>query len=370
VHKDPVKLRPVVSNTNSFLAIFSTWLDFKFKTLLPHVKSYIKHSTAVINDVKGMTLPREAKLFSAGAMSMYTNISTDVGISYIQYFIQENINDIPLDFPTKLFLGILELVMKNNIFTFGNSYWLQLSGTAMGTPAACAYATVSYGQYENSVILPKYENNLIYFKRYFDDIFGIWLPTQSDDTQTWENFKRDLNSWGSLTWVTEEPSLSTNFLDLNVKILNNKMQTSTFQKASNLYLYLPPKSAHPSSCLKGLITGELKCYWSQNIPDNFKEMLARFIHRLLQRGQTISNLTPLLLKAATTLDNTHNLAAPNGNTTNTLYLHWPYHPKGLQRQQISSLYNTILKPTLPEYDNMQIAVSRPKNLRDCSQKQR
>jgi len=364
VHKDPVKLRPVVSNTNSFLAIFSTWLDYKFKTLLPHVKSYIKNSTAVINDIKDMTLPQEAKLFSADAMSMYTNISTDVGILYIQHFIQENINKIPHDFPTELFLNVLELIMKNNIFTFGHSYWLQLSGTAMGTPAACAYATVSYGQYENSVILPKYENNLTYFKRYIDDIFGIWLPTQSDDTQTWESFKRDLNSWGSLTWVTEEPSLSTNFLDLNIKILDNKVQTSTFQKTSNLYLYLPPKSAHPSSCLKGLITGELKRYWSQNTPDNFKEMLANFIHRLLQRGHTIPNLTPLLLKAATTLDNTCNLAASNGNATNTLYLHWPYHPKGLQRQQIRRLYDATLKPALPEYDNMQIAVSRPKNLRD------
>jgi len=304
VHKDPVKLRPVVSNTNSFLAIFSTWLDYKFKTLLPHVKSYIKNSTAVINDIKDMTLPQEAKLFSADAMSMYTNINTDVGILYIQHFIQENINKIPHDFPTELFLSVLELIMKNNIFTFGHSYWLQLSGTAMGTPAACAYATVSYGQYENSVILPKYEN------------------------------------------------------------LDNKVQTSTFQKTSNLYLYLPPKSAHPSSCLKGLITGELKRYWSQNTPDNFKEMLANFIHRLLQRGHTIPNLTPLLLKAATTLDNTCNLAASNGNATNTLYLHWPYHPKGLQRQQIRRLYDATLKPALPEYDNMQIAVSRPKNLRD------
>ena len=183
-------------------------------------------------------------------------------------------------------------------------------------------------------------------------------------TRKQENFKRDLNSWGSLTWVTKEPSLATNFLDLDVKILNSKIQTSTFQKASNLYLYLPPKSAHPSNYLKGLITGELKRYWSQNTPDNFKEILASFIHRLLQRGHTISNLTPILLKAAITLDNTHNLAAPNGNTTNTLYLHWPYHPKGLQRQQIRCLYDTILKPTLPEYDNMQIAVSCPKNLRD------
>jgi uncharacterized protein YaaW (UPF0174 family) len=33
---------------------------------------------------------------------------------------------------------------------------LQLAGTAMGTPVACSYATVSFGHYENTTILPQY----------------------------------------------------------------------------------------------------------------------------------------------------------------------------------------------------------------------
>jgi hypothetical protein len=32
VHKNPVTLRPVVSTTNSLLAVFSIWLDYKMKT--------------------------------------------------------------------------------------------------------------------------------------------------------------------------------------------------------------------------------------------------------------------------------------------------------------------------------------------------
>jgi hypothetical protein len=35
VHKNPISLQPVVSNTNSFSAIFSVWLDHKMKDLLP-----------------------------------------------------------------------------------------------------------------------------------------------------------------------------------------------------------------------------------------------------------------------------------------------------------------------------------------------
>jgi hypothetical protein len=195
VHKEPFQLRPVVSSIGSFLSIFSTWLDYKMKSLLPFVKTHLKNSTTVIQETKRLTLPKEAKLFSADATSMYTNIGTDISIASIEASIQDNIQNIPHDFPTELFLKILELVMKNNVFTFGGSYWLQLLGIALGTPAACAYATIAYGQHENSVILQKYGDNLLYFKYYIDDIFGIWLPPPTQKQATWESFKQDLSNW-------------------------------------------------------------------------------------------------------------------------------------------------------------------------------
>jgi CRISPR/Cas system CMR subunit Cmr6 (Cas7 group RAMP superfamily) len=75
VHKTPVTLRPVVSGSNSFLGIFSTWLDFKMKLLLPYVKSFIKNSAAVIQDIKQLPLPPHALLFSADATAMYIETS-------------------------------------------------------------------------------------------------------------------------------------------------------------------------------------------------------------------------------------------------------------------------------------------------------
>ena len=40
VHKTPITLRPVVSGINSLLAVFSNWLDYKLKELLPLVKFF------------------------------------------------------------------------------------------------------------------------------------------------------------------------------------------------------------------------------------------------------------------------------------------------------------------------------------------
>jgi hypothetical protein len=87
VHKTPVSLRPVISTSGSLSAIFSTWLDYKMKELLPLIKSYIHNSFQIIEDLKTLEIPENALLFSADAVSMYTNINTDVGITSIKEFL-------------------------------------------------------------------------------------------------------------------------------------------------------------------------------------------------------------------------------------------------------------------------------------------
>jgi hypothetical protein len=78
---------------------------------------------------------------------MYTNIDTTTGLLTFKNFLNANINKISPDFPVALFLTILEIVMRNNIFNFLDTYWLQLARTAMGTSAACAVATITYGHF-------------------------------------------------------------------------------------------------------------------------------------------------------------------------------------------------------------------------------
>jgi hypothetical protein len=257
VHKEPLSLRPVVSTSGSLLAIFSTWLDYKMKDLIPLVKSYIKNSFELIEELQSLNIPNNALFFSADAVSMYTNIDTETGINAIKSFIQTNRDKIPDNFPSNLFIHILDLIMRNNIFSFADTYWLQLAGTAMGTPVACAYATVTFGHYENTTILPNFSEQLFYYKRYIDDIIGIWIPPEQNQLATWNRFKETLNDWGHLQWKSEEPSKKTVFLDLELELQNSTVITKTFQKKMNLYLYIPPMSAHPPSCLKGLVTGEL-----------------------------------------------------------------------------------------------------------------
>jgi hypothetical protein len=158
---------------------------------------------------------------------------------------------------------------------------------------------LSFGYYKNTKLLPKFD-----YRCYIDDILGIWIPTQHNNETSWERLKITLNNWGSLKWKVQDPSLQVQFLDLNIKKENASISFETFQKSMNLYLYIPLLSAHPSSCFKGLIFGELRRYWTQNNPIKFQEMLLNFIHRILDRSHSLQVLTPLLTQVAATLDST------------------------------------------------------------------
>ena len=106
----------------------------------------------------------------------------------------------------------------------------------------------------HSRILNSFNANLLYYKRYIDDVFGIWIETPN---QKWDEFKTTLNQFGNLKWNVEELNTTCSFLDLQITITNNRITTKTFQKPMNLYLYIPPLSAPPTSCFKGLVIGEI-----------------------------------------------------------------------------------------------------------------
>ena len=53
------------------------------------------------------------------------------------------------------------------------------------------WATIYFAYHEVHTILPKYSPLLLYFKRYIDNIFGIWIG----NTLEWTYFAGDLNSF-------------------------------------------------------------------------------------------------------------------------------------------------------------------------------
>jgi len=115
------------------------------------------------------------------------------------------------------------------------------------------WARIYFAVPEMGVLQPTYGHKTLLFKRFIGDIFGIWIDdSHSND---WQNFQKETNNFGILTWKFEKLSESVNSLDLTITIEHNHITTRTFQKALNLHQYIPPNSAHPPGMMKGIIYG-------------------------------------------------------------------------------------------------------------------
>ena len=137
--------------------------------------------------------------------------------SVINKFLRIDRPDICLneDINIDALMNALEIIMRHNIFKFGDTYWLQTSGTAMGTPPAPTYSTLYFAIHETKII-PTFPQ-ISFYRRYIDDCFIIWVPTSTnpiEDHKSYNSFISLMNKFGTLKWNAESRKLSTTFLDL------------------------------------------------------------------------------------------------------------------------------------------------------------
>ena len=353
VHKTPYKFRPIVCCAGTFLNCLSKWVDYHLQKLKRFIPSYLKDSGDLLDHLSSFhRLPYNAFLFTADAQSMYTNIDTDHALQVIGEWLDElqssgKLADNGLStFPVEAIKEALALVMKNNIFEFGDMYFQQLTGTAMGTSSACMWATIYFAIHE-TFLLNKYADALLLYKRFIDDMKGIWIGS----IQQYEEFQTDTDNFGSLRWDFSPLTRSVNFLDLTISIgPSQTIITKTYQKPINLYQYLPPHSAHAPTIMKGVAYSLLKQYKRQNTLESDYIHFCRLLFiRHVQRGWDRAIMKNYILKADARLRSTNSTpvlqAAQQQPITNKemLILHWTYHPNDIPRKLLRQLYDTHCK---------------------------
>ena len=200
-----------------------------------------------------------AILFTADAVSMYTNIPTHTALNLIGKYLAQYQRKNNNEYPQAAVREGLCLIMTMNLFTFGDLTLKQLNDTAMGTPPAPPYATIYYGIHKEK-FLPHHSQRVMYYRRFINDVFGICCPNKNPqlDAVEWHEFKQIMNSFPGLTWEFSERSKMVNFMDMTIAINNpNMIETMFFEKRINLHLYIAQHSAHPPGLLPGIVYNTL-----------------------------------------------------------------------------------------------------------------
>ena len=314
---------------------------------------------------------------------MYTNIDTKHALQVLEWFLNElklegRLND---DFNTKMIVEAATLIMKWNLFEYGNSFFLQLLGTAMGTPVAVIWATIYFYWHEKHVLIPKYGKKITLQLRYVDDIFAI-AKMGGDDGLTsaeWNAFKKDLNNFGLLKWKVNEPSSIVNFLDITLKIENGKITSKTYQKPTNLYQYISRNSAHPSWMISGIIYSMLKRYYQQNTcRDDYWKVAMAFYNHLKYRGWNRRTLEKYFVASHNRLTGTTFKKTTNDHSLisnkETAILHFEYNKYDIPRKEMRKIWTDTCSLLEEEKKDGGLGIkrvicaySRPRNLRDLLQ---
>ena len=106
-----------------------------------------------------------------------------------------------LHLPVNGMLRDICLIMKNYIFLFGDIHWLQIKVTAMVTPSAPAYATVSYSVF-GFFLLKRFVNNLLLYRRFKDNVPVLWKKfNETLDAAELRAFQETMQEWYGLEWT-------------------------------------------------------------------------------------------------------------------------------------------------------------------------
>lgn len=313
IHKPKLALRPIVSNANGVLLGLSKWLDYQLQPLLKTSASYLKNSDQLLTDFTTFQVAAQDQILTFDVVSLYTTIPIDYALETFAKILAGH------RWKEAILEG-LHLILRFNYFQFGDTMWHQITGTAMGTPVAPAFASLYLAHFETQLI-PEFETSVVYFRRYIDDGLIIWHP-RTEDPFALKRFFAKFTRLSRLKFTHEQSLTKAPFLDLWIIKTENGLQTKTHQKALNLYLYLPAASAHPPGVLKGLIYGLVKKYAMQNPdPSDFKSIVNLLLQRLQCRGYRAAQLLPIFRAA---LEATR---APRQPTTK-VFFKVPFDPNG------------------------------------------
>jgi hypothetical protein len=284
--------RPIASTIGTLTEAPSKYLDKQLRRLMNFIERTICSSThefvlaiEKLNDnIRDGRIPpltdEEWIVLYLDIRSLYPSIPIEWGIEQVRKVCEMAGVFTPqeLDF----LIELLRFVLENNYVEFDGKFWLQKTGTAMGTPVAVMYSIIVLFSMEAPIT-----QHMLLYSRFIDDVcalvrrreaqafidsFQAICPSiQFDNVPSIDEFLREGVMLDCRIEITSEG------------LLNLKL----FQKELNKYQYIAPFSGHSPHIFKNFIHNEVRRYRLLCTKDSdFNEMLDLFTKRLQARGYT------------------------------------------------------------------------------------
>lgn len=247
--------RPIISGIGSLTSNLSQYVDRHLQKHVGNLKSHLKDTTSLLKDLQDFKWVEGYKFATLDVSSLYTNIPHAKGINSTKRFLDQ---DSTMPMKQRLFiLDSIHFILTHNVFDFNKKLYIQQTGTAMGTRFAPSFANLYMGDFENDYVYGEHQwnNQIVYFKRYIDDLIFVWNGTETE----WTLFTHHLNNnaWG-LQFSGEINVNNINYLDISISHKEGKIVTKNYFKDVDCNSFLHFSSNHHKQWLKNVPYGQFR----------------------------------------------------------------------------------------------------------------
>ena len=288
IHKSPVVGRPICASINTRTYHASRYLAAVLQPFAERVPTYLRNSTDLLLHIENSSFPQDVIFLTADICELYPSIDLADGLAALHTTLSNS--GLPPE-RVDFLVALTSWVLHNNFFEFGDTFWKQVKGTAMGTPLAVAFAVIYLSVLEDEVLRicilsePSFVPPLL-LKRYIDDLFALFY-TRTDA----ELFISVYKSRRSSIRLTHDIS-NVSGVHQDIEIFkgdrfssSGRLDMRLYIKPVNQFLYLPGHSFHSTACKKAFVQAELaRARLRFTSDEEFTNYCSSFRQRLVHRG--------------------------------------------------------------------------------------
>ena len=210
----------------------------------------LRSSYEFLEKLQEINLNSNQVMVSFDVKSLFTNVPLQETIDLISNTIYDknsNANRLPIK--KKIFKKLLNLATKG-IFLYKGKLYQQIDGVSMGSPLGPTIANFFLAETETRLLQQQFNSAPKVYFRYVDDIFAIF----NNEADSMEFLNRLNSQHKNLQFTMEKSTNTLPFLDMELKIHNNNLQSWIWRKPTHTGVFLNFKAICPLKWKSNLIS--------------------------------------------------------------------------------------------------------------------
>jgi hypothetical protein len=213
-------IRPVINNINAPACNLAKLLNQQLHILLPLPNTYtVKNTNEIAQEIIKIPINEQIRMMTLDIKDMYVKLPTEGILRAAKTGLKKTANSLQIN---KQVMILLSIIMEQNYFQYNKQCYKPQKGIAMVSPVSGYLAEIYIQKIEETDVKHWLESKeIIYYKRYVDDIFILYNQSKTNEMQILDKINKI--SKHLQTKLNTEKEEKVQFLDLTVSRKKHNM---------------------------------------------------------------------------------------------------------------------------------------------------